>query len=44
MEPQQVPPQQRLAGNFRPDPVIESAIVNVHRHERASTDSNNNPW
>ena len=44
MEPQQVPPQQHLAGNRHPDPEIESAIANMHRHEWASTDSNNNPW
>ena len=43
VEPQQVPPQQHPAGNCRPDPEIESAIANMHRHERASTDSNNNP-
>ena len=43
MEPQQVPPQQRLAGNHHPDPEIESAIANMYRHEQASTDSNNNP-
>ena len=41
--PQWVPPQQHLAGNCRPDPEIESAIANMHRHEQASTDSNNNP-
>ena len=35
VEPKQVPPQQHLAGNHRPDPEIESAITNMHRHERA---------
>ena len=48
VEPQQVPPQQCLAGNHYPDPEIESAITNMHKHEQASgmlsTDSNNNPW
>ena len=44
VEPQQVPPQQHLAGNHRPDPEIESAVTNMHRHERAPMDSNNNPW
>ena len=43
VEPQQAPLQQRPAGNHHPDPEIESAIANMHRHERASTDSNNNP-
>ena len=43
VEPQQIPPQQHLAGNCRPDLEIESAITNMHRHEWASTDSNNNP-
>ena len=47
VEPQQVPPQQRLVGNHRPDPEIESAIANMYRHEQASgipsMDSNNNP-
>ena len=47
MEPQQVPPQQRSAGNCHPDPEIESAIANMYRHEQASgmlsTDSSNNP-
>ena len=47
MEPQQVPPEQRLAGNCRPDLEIESALANMYRHEQAlgmlSTDSNNNP-
>ena len=43
MEPQKVPPQQHPAGNHCPDPEIESAIANMHRHEWASTDSNNNP-
>ena len=44
MEPQQAPLQQCLAGNHCPDPEIESTVANMHRHERASTDSNNNPW
>ena len=48
VEPQQVPPQQCLAGNCCPDPEIESAIANMHRHEQVSgmpsMDSNNNPW
>ena len=48
VEPQQVLPQQRLAENCCPDPEIESAIANMHRHEQASgmpsMDSNNNPW
>ena len=47
VEPQQVPPQQCLAGNCCPDPEIESAVANMYRHEQASempsTDSNNNP-
>ena len=47
VEPQQVPPQQRLAGKCCPDPEIESTIANMYRHEQASgmlsTDSNNNP-
>ena len=47
VEPQQVPPQQHLAGSHHPDPEIESAITNMYRHEQASgmpsTDSNNNP-
>ena len=48
VEPQQVPPLQRLAENHCPDPEIESAIANMYRPEQASgmplTDSNNNPW
>ena len=48
VEPQQVPPQQHLAGNCHPDPEIESAIANMYRHEQTSgmpsMDSNNNPW
>ena len=47
VEPQQVPPQQRLVGNCCPDPEIESAVTNMQRHEQVSsmpsTDSNNNP-
>ena len=47
MEPQQVPPQQHLAGSLCPDPEIESTIANMYRHTQASgmpsTDSNNNP-
>ena len=36
VEPQQVPPQLRPAGNCHPDPEIESAIANMYRHEQAS--------
>ena len=46
MEPQQVLPQHHPVGNCCPDPEIESAIANMHRHEQVSgmpsTDSNNN--
>ena len=48
VEPQQVPPQQHLAGSCHPDPEIESTVANMYRHKQASgippTDSNNNPW
>ena len=44
LEPQQAPLQQCPAGNHHPDLEIESTIANMHRHERASTNSNNNPW
>ena len=34
MEPQQTPSQECLAGNRCPDPEIESAITNMHRHKQ----------